>query len=205
LLCSAAEPVLDPLLRQGRGLAGVLALAAYQFSCEGLAPLLILLARRERLSRYGFARRNAVKSIVLGLALAAINDLVMSWHAGALVWIPLRRHSAIRMSFEAGLPSSVAGLVIAVAVWGFVESCFGVFFAKKLNESLGPGGRGWITAGALGFALFNGSIHLAIGQGLEGFVTSFASGYAIAVIPAVTESAWGSAVFQSLTNAVGRL
>ncbi|HSP16040.1 MAG TPA: hypothetical protein VLV78_14945 [Thermoanaerobaculia bacterium] len=202
--CSAALPALNSLLRQGHGLSGVLALAAYQFSCEGLAPLVIMIARRERLSRYGFSRRNIGTSVAMGMALAAINDLAMSWHAGALVWIPLRRHSATRMSLEAGPSASVAGLVITVAVWGFIESFFGVFFATKLNEMLGRSGRGWFAAGTLGFALFNGSIHFAIGQGFEGFLTSFASGYAIAVIPAVTQSAWGSAVFQTLTNAAGR-
>jgi hypothetical protein len=139
------------------------------------------------------------------LVLAALSDLAMSLHAGAVVWIPFRRHTAANMSLAAGFPASVAGLAVTVAVWGFLESFFGVFFSRKLNESLGLNGCGWLSAGALGFASFNGIIHLAIGQGFEGFVTSFASGYAIAVIPAVTENAWGSALVQTLTNAVGSL
>jgi hypothetical protein len=204
LSCSAALPTLDALLRRGHGLTGILGLAVYQFSCEGLAPLVIMIARRERLSRYGFNQRNVATSVAMGFALAAINDLAMSWHVGVPVWIPLRRHSAMRMALNSGAATSVAGLAIIVAIWGFVESFFGVFFATKLNESLGRPRRGWFAAGTLGFALFNGSIHFAIGQGLEGFLTSFASGYVIAVIPAVTQSAWGSAVFQTLTNAVGR-
>ena len=109
------------------------------------------------------------------------------------------------MSLAAGLPAGVVGLAAVVAVWGAAESFFGVFFARKLNEALGVRGRGWLSAGALGFASFNGLIHLAIGQGLEGFITSFASGYAIAVIPAVTGNAWGSALVQTLTEAVGKL
>lgn len=205
LACSAAEPMLDPLLRRGRGLAGVLALGGYQFACEGVAVLVLMIVRRERPSSYGLTRRNAGKSIALGVALAGINDLLMSWQAGALLWIPLRRHSTTRMSLAAGFPASVVGLVVTVAVWGFAESLFGVFFSRKLNGSLGLGGRGWLSAGALGFALFNGLIHLAIGQGFQGFLTSFASGYAIAVIPAVTGNAWGSTVVQTLTNAVGKL
>jgi hypothetical protein len=205
LACSAALPVLDPWLRRGKGLAGVLALAGYQFACEGLALVFIMIIRHERLSRYGLIRRNAGKSIALGLALGAIIDLAMSWQAGALLWIPLRRHSATRMALAAGLPASVVGLAVTVAVWGFVESFFGVFFSRKLNEALGRNGRGWLSTGALGFAFFNGLIHFAIGQGFQGFITSFASGYAIAVIPALTENAWGSVVVQVLTNAVGRL
>jgi hypothetical protein len=205
LACSAAEPALDPLLRQGRGLPGVLALAGYQFACEGLAPLFIMMARRERLSTYGITRRNAGKSVALGLILAGLYDLAMSWRAGALLWVPLRRHSATRMSLAAGLPTSIVGLAVTVAAWGFAESFFAVFFSRKLNEALGRSGRGWLSAGTLGFAFFNGLIHYAIGQGFEGFMTSFASGYAIAVIPAVTENAWGSALVQIFTDAVGSL
>ncbi|HEY4989623.1 MAG TPA: hypothetical protein VII09_07440, partial [Opitutaceae bacterium] len=78
LACSAAQPVLDSLLRQGRGLDGVLALAGYQFACEGLALLVIMLVRHERLSSYGITRQNAGKSVALGLTLAVINDMAMS-------------------------------------------------------------------------------------------------------------------------------
>ena len=169
-----------------------------------MAPLLIMIIRRERPSSYGLGRRNAGRSLALGLALAALYNLAMSWRLGALLWIPLYRHSATRMSLAAGLPVSVVGLVVTVAVWGFTEGFFGVYFAKKLNEALGRNGREWLSAGALGYAFFNGLIHLAIGQGVEGFVTCFASGYAIAVIPAVTANAWGSGLMQALTNAVGR-
>ena len=204
LACSAVEPALDSVLRQGRGLAGILALAGYQFACEGLAPLLIMIIRHERPSNYGLERRNAGKSLALGVALAAIYNLAMSWRAGALLWIPLYRHSATRMSLAAGFPTNVVGLAVTVAVWGFAEGFFGVFFSRKLNEALGHSGRGWLSAGVLGFAFFNGLIHFTIGQGVEGFVTSFASGYSIAVIPAVTTNAWGSTVVQALTNAVGR-
>ena len=95
------------------------------------------------------------------------------------------------MSLAAGFPLSLAGLAVTVAAWGFFEGFFGVFFARKLNLALGHSGRGWLSPGVLGFALFNGLIHLVIGQGLEGFLGSFASGYAIAVISAVTQQPLG--------------
>jgi hypothetical protein len=204
-VCYLSEPVLDPLLRRGRGLGMAFALAAYQFTFEGVAPLVIMAMRHERFSDYGFIRRNAVKSVVLALLLAMIYNAGMSWHAGAVLWIPLRRQSAVRMSLAAGLPLGLSGLAATVAAWGFFEAFFGVFFVRNLNQALGHDGRGWLSPGALGFALFNGLIHLTVGQGFEGFVTSFASGYAIGVVPAVTTNAWGSALVQTLTNAVGKL
>jgi len=204
LMCSSIEPVLDPLLRRGHGLPGVLEMAGYQFACEGLALCVVLAVRHERPSTYGFTRSKLAWSLGLGLLFAMILDLALSYHVGALLWIPLRRHSATRMALALGFPMSVAGLAITVTVWGVVEAFFGVFFARKLNVALGHNGHGWRSPGASGFALFNGVIHLLIGQGMAGFLTSFASGYAIAVIPALTGNAWGSALVQTLTNAAGK-
>ncbi|MFI5228330.1 MAG: hypothetical protein ACHQWU_04630 [Gemmatimonadales bacterium] len=59
--------------------------------------------------------------------------------------------------------------------------------------------------GVLAFALFNGAVHVIVGQGLEGFLSSFASGYAIAVIPSVTGNAYGALLVQTLTNAAGHV
>ena len=205
LAWNAGEPMLDPVLRRGHGLTGILAVAAYQFTLEGMAPVIIMAFRHETFSDYGFTRRNSGRSLALALVLAAVSDLAISWHAGALLWVPLRRHSAVRMSLAAGLPVTALGLVVTIAVWGFFEAFFGVFFATRLNRALGHPGHGWFSPGALGFGLFNGLIHFSIGQGFGGFATSFASGYAIAVIPGVAGNAWGSALVQALTNAAGRL
>lgn len=191
--------------RQAHGVAGVLGLAAFQFAAEGLVPLLLIVVRRERLSEYGFTLRNTGKSIALGALFGATYDLCLSWQAGAWLWVPLRRHTAVRMSLASGFPWSLAGLAATIATWGLLEAFFGVFFARRVNQMLGSRGKGWLSAGALGFAVFNGAIHLALGQCAAGFLTSFASGYAIGVIPAITDNAWGSVLFQSLTNSVGRL
>jgi hypothetical protein len=205
LLCSATVPFVNPVLRRGHGFGMALAAAGYQFAIEGLAPLAIMAIRRERFSDYGFTRRNSAKSIVLGVFLALLYNAGMSFYFGNILWIPLRRQPAVRMSLAAGFPLSLVGITVTAAVWGFCEGFFGVFFAKKLNRAIGRSGGKWLSPGALGFALFNGLIHVGVGQGLEGFVTSLASGYAIAVIPEVTENAWGSPIVQTLTNSVGKL
>ena len=43
-----------------------------------------------------------------------------------------------------------------------------------------------------------------MGQGLEVVITNFVSGYAVAVVPAVTGNGWGGTLVQTLTNAVGK-
>ena len=149
------------------------------------------------------ARDLAVVALVLAVIFAAVYDVALSFHAAAWLWVPLRRHTAARMALAAGFPLSLVGLAATIAAWGLLEAFFGVFFAKRMNQMLRHSGKGWLAPGALGFGLFNGLLHFAIGQGVEGFLTSFASGYAIGVIPAIADNAWGSAVFQTLTNSVG--
>ncbi len=204
LLASLAEPFLDQRLRQGSGLAGVSALALYQFTLEGLAVLFVLIARREHLADYGFVHRRSIASVATGILFAALYDLAKSWNTGDIMWIPFRRHSGIRISLAAGIPVSIIGIALTLVVWGFFEAFFGVFFARKVNQVFGNNPCRWLSPGALGFAVFNGLIHFSIGQGFQGFAFSFASGYAIAVIPSSSGNAWGSVVVQTLTNAVGK-
>jgi hypothetical protein len=201
---SLSVPFVNPILRRGHSLSMAFAAAAFQFLLEGLAPLALMALRSESFFGYGFTRRNVGPSLALGLALAVLYDLGLSLHAGALLWIPLRRQPAVRMSLAAGFPLGLAGLAVTVLTWGFLEGFFGIYFARKVNLALGHSGCGWFAPGALAFALFNGGVHLIVGQGLQGFLASFASGYAIAVVPAITRNAWGSPLVQTLTNAVGR-
>jgi hypothetical protein len=205
VLCSAALPWLDPVLRRGRGAVGVLALAGYQFACEGLAPFIVLVRRRESGGDYGFTRRNVGRSIGLALLLACVYDAALSWHAGTILWLPFARQPAAKLAMRFGLVGRTLGVALTIGIWGMVEGFFGVFFARKVNTVAGHSGRGWYSPGALTFAVFNGLIHVIVGQGWTGFVESFASGYAIGAIPAITGNAWGSTLFQSFTNAVGRL
>ena len=205
IACFAVEPILDPIFRHGRGLGFVLAMSAYQFTLEGLMPLAIILVRREHLSDYGITNKNIVRSLLFALLLAAGYDLIVSLYAGTTMWVPMRRQPALRMSLAAGFPMSVLGIATIISVWGMIEGLFGVYFSRKLSQALGHSGRGWLAPGVVGFAVFNGIVHVGVRQGLRGFVTSFASGYAIAVISALTGNAWGSALFQALTDAVGGL
>jgi len=205
LLSLVCIPTLTPVFRRLTGFAAVLVLAAFQFASEGLVPLILIFIRHERFSDYGFNWHKLGNSVAMAVFLTIVYDLALSLHAGTWVWIPLRRHNAVRNSLAAGFPLSVVGLVLVIVAWGFFEAFFGVFFARKFNQLVGHSGKGWLAPGVLGFALFNGFLHAAIGQGVAGFLASFASGYGIAVIPAVTRNAWGSSLFQTATNAVGGL
>jgi len=203
--CSLCVPYLNPRLRSGHGFRVLLAAALFQLCTESVAPLVLMLARRESFASYGFTWIRLRSSLLLGLVLAFLYDAILSIDAHALLWVPLRRQPAVRIALAAGFPLNLFGTAITVVVWGFLEGFFGIYLARKINIVFKHSGHGWLAPGALAFALFNGGVHLIVGQGLEGFVTSFASGYAITIVPAVTENAWGGTLVQTLTNAVGRL
>ncbi|MDR3739764.1 MAG: hypothetical protein P4L40_12190 [Terracidiphilus sp.] len=201
---SVCIPFLNPILRSAHGFQFIFAMVLFQFCAEGLVPLTLMLIRQESFSRYGFTWNRLWPSLSLGLFLGILYDAAMSFYAHSILWVPLRRQPAIRIALAAGFPLNLLGITITVAVWGFLEGFFGIYFAKKINILFGHSGRGWLAPGVLAFALFNGGIHLMVGQGLEGFITSLASGYAIVVVPAITENAWGGTLLQALTNAVGK-
>lgn len=203
--CFCALPTISAPIKYLRGISFVFCAAILQFCCEGVAPLTLMLWRRESFTSYGLTRKRLATSLLLGLALAALYDLGCSWAQGALLWIPFGGHGVMRRALAAPPSSAFLGVVLVLLSWGFMESFFGVYFARKVHGALGHAGRGWLAPGAIAFALFNGAIHAMIGQGLAGFLTSFASGYAIAVIPAVTENSWGSVLVQTLTDAIGKL
>ncbi len=64
LICA---PSLIPLWRHLTGVSFALALAAFQFSAEGLVPLIITAIRRERFSDFGFNRLNLGRSVGLAV------------------------------------------------------------------------------------------------------------------------------------------
>ena len=203
LICGFSIPAITPVFKRLGGMREVFALTLFQFTTEGLAVLLLMAIRRERLSNLGFTTRGVVKSAAIAVLFAVIYDAALSLQMGQPVWVPLRRHLALRLSLASTFPINLVGIAVTVTAWGFFEALYGVFFANRLDHIVGRAGHGWVTPGALGFGLFNGLIHAALGQGVSGFLGSFASGYAIAVIPAVAGNSWGSVAFQTLTNAVG--
>jgi hypothetical protein len=166
LVSLACTPALTPVFRRLNALAAVLAFAAFRFAAEGLAPLILIAIRRERFSDYGFKWRKIGNSLALAMFLIVVYDFALSLHFGKWVWIPLRRHNAVRNSLATGFPLSLVGLLVVIAAWGFFEAFFGVFFANKLNQLISHSGDGWLAPGVFGFALFNGFLHAAIGQGV---------------------------------------
>lgn len=196
-------PSLNLFAGQYHGLLVVFAAAAMQFLVEGAAPLALMAVRNEQFSSYGFTRRRLGIALAMAVGMALLYDFAYSCIAREFLWIPFGHHGVLRLAVSSGFFSALLGVPMVLLIWGFIEAFFGIYFAQKVNQALGHDGRGWNAPGVLAFAVFNGAIHLLLGQGMGGFASSLATGYAITVIPAMTENAWGGIFVQVLTNAIG--
>jgi hypothetical protein len=126
-------------------------------------------------------------------------------HANVLMWVPLRRQPAIRISLAAGCPLNLVGIAITLVTWGFLEGFFGIYFCSKDQRSRRPLWAWLARARGVGLCSVQWGRSPHRRPGLGRFITSFASGYAITVVPAVTGNGWGGTLVQTLTNAVGKL
>jgi hypothetical protein len=101
---------LNPRLRAGHGFQSVFVLAIFQFCAESLVPLALVAARRESFSFYGFSWKRLGRSLQLGVLLALLYDTGLSLHTHTLLWVPLRKQPAIRISLAAGFPLNLLGI-----------------------------------------------------------------------------------------------
>jgi len=147
LICGFSIPAITPALNRLGGMREVFALALFQFTAEGLVVLLLIAIRRERLSNYGFRSRGVLKSVAIAVLFTMIYDAALSSQMGQPVWVPLRRHLALRLSLAAKFPLNLVGIAATVTAWGFFEALYGVFFANRLNRIVGHEGHGWLSLG----------------------------------------------------------
>src|ERR1019366_4385854 len=85
LICGFSIPAITPVFKHLGGMREVFALALFQFTAE-------------RLSNYGFSSRGVLKSVAIAVLFAIIYDAALSLQMGQPVWVPLRRHLALRLS-----------------------------------------------------------------------------------------------------------
>src|ERR1035437_9256119 len=74
LFCGFSIPAITPVFKCLSGMREVFALALFQFTAEGLAVLLLMAIRRERLSNYGFSSRGVLKSVGIAALFAIIRS-----------------------------------------------------------------------------------------------------------------------------------
>ena len=191
----------------------IVLISIIEFCAAGLGAFVVIFIRKERFSDYGIKKENIKKSILFTLGFIVVMILLKSLDAGELVYFPMRNHTTIEYSFNLLLPYNLMGIIITYLVWGLIEGLYYVVIIKKIDDLLPKTTNPWFSLAPIVFYLYNFIIHYSIriiegrtyDYSLIGELTSIMLAYAMAMPRKVTNNSWGSLVYQTLQNGIGKL
>lgn len=177
--------------------------AAFQFGIAGLGIAIVCVLRREKLSRFGLVKKNAVKSII-GAVGCFIPYFIYIFGSGRYTGYQpfqiLITQDVVRSRF----PINVLGLLLIVLVWGFFEGINYAVISDKLNIRY-PCKNKWLDIGAITCAsvciLFH-SLDFSL-FGIIEMLTTYVAIYGMLMVKKQTYNAWGCVfVFCFIWNAI---
>lgn len=165
--------------------------AAIQFGVSGLGITIVCILRREAFPRFGLVSQNIVKSIIYTI----------------LCFVPAICHRLLSGQFRgyhpfhifltddviaSGVPFSIIGMALIIAVWGFFEGFNYAVICEKINKRY-PSNKQWLDYGAITCALFCILFHpfsLSF-WGIIEIITTFTAIYGMLIVKKKTGNAWG--------------
>ena len=165
--------------------------AAFQFGLAGLGISLVCLLRRERFSKFGLVRENALKSILLTV-LCFVPYLIQHFAFGRFEGYAPFSILVTDDVLAAKLPVAILGMALIALVWGFFEGFNYAVIADKINARY-PVKSEWFDWGALVCALACLLLH-NISTSLEGIIemiTTFIAIYGMLIVKKKTGCSWG--------------
>lgn len=168
---------------------------AIQFGMSCLGALIVLIKNQERLSEYGFVRKNTLKSIV-GCLLFSVPTVAFLWYFKELhPFLPFRGMFLTKDILHAGFPMNVLGYLIIGLIWGFGEGLYYIVLSKKINILAAP--RKLWNPGAFICAVFAVLIHGMVGVDLKTVLeaaATFILMYGSVCLKDKIDNAWGNIV-----------
>lgn len=191
----------------------IVLLSIIEFCAAGLGAFVVMLIRKESFSDYGIKKENIKKSILFTLSFIVIMILLTSIDAGGLVYFPMRNHTTIKYSLNLSFPYNLIGIMLTYLIWGLIEGFYYVVIIKKIDDLLPKTLNPWFSLAPIVFYLYNFIIHYSVriieGRTYEfsliGELTSIMLAYAMAMPRKVTDNSWGSLIYQTLQNGIGKL
>lgn len=192
----------------------IVLLSIIEFCAAGLGAFVVMLIRKESFSDYGIKKENLKKSILFTLGFIAIMILLKSIDTGGLVYFPMRNHTTVKYSLILSFPYNLIGIMLTYLIWGLVEGFYYVVIIKKIDDILPKTTNPWFSLAPVVFCLYNFIIHYSIRRFIEGrtyefsligTLTSLMLAYAMAMPRKVTDNSWGSLIYQTLQNGIGKL
>src|SRR5690554_6055329 len=191
----------------------ILLASILQFWGGGLGVFVVMFIRKESFSEYGIKAGNLKKSLFIGLIFVLIMVLLKSINEGEFLYFPMRNHTAMEYSLRQIFPLNFLGAFITLMGWGVVEGIYYVVIVKKIDD-LFKQTKLLFSLAPIIFYLFNFTIHFCIRVFVEqrtynisiiGVFLGLMLAYAMFVPRKVTGNSWGSLIYQTMQNGLGKI
>jgi len=165
--------------------------AAVQFGVAGLGITIVMIIRKEKFSKFGLVKENALASIIGAVAcfIPYICYLIISRQFRG--YQPFRIMIANDV-LKSGFPVNVAGMLLIALVSGFFEGFNYAVISDKINGRY-PSKNRWLDAGAITCAIICILFHpftISL-MGIIEMITTFIAIYGMLQVKNRTGNAWG--------------
>lgn len=160
-------------------------------SCLG--TLVVFIKNKERITTYGFVKKNAFVSVI-GSLLASVPTILFLWFTDDIHgFLPFQGMFLTKEILRAAFPFNILGYLVIALTWGLGEGLFYVVLSDKINLLKMPG-RIW-NPGAFVGAVIAIAIHGMLGFDAKTMMEALATFilmHGSLVIHHKTGNAWGN-------------
>ena len=167
--------------------------ALTEYGVFGLGITIVCAVRRESFRSFGLKWEKLGVTVLLSAWACAPAFVSMLFRNEVHSYLPFQTVNFTKQVLEAGVPISLAGMVIIAASWGFFEGFSYVVIAERVNR-LFPVTRVWLNAGAAAGGAICLVVHAVLGLAPETFVVGlcdFIIIYGMLAVRDYTGNAWG--------------
>ena len=192
----------------------IIFLSIIQFCGAGLGAFVVIFIRKESLREYGINKDGLKRSLGISLLFIAVMVLVKTIDAGDILYFPMRNHTAMKYSLSLLFPLNFVGIIITLITWGIIEGFYYVVISKKIDDLFTQNKKTWLTLAPIIFFIYNYIIHYCIRVLVERRTYEFSLidillgillAYSMLIPRKVTGNSWGSLIYQTLQNGLGKI
>ena len=201
-------------INNNANLLSIILLSIIEFCGAGLGAFVIIFIRNESFLEYGITKKNLKKSLGLGILFISIMVLLKSIDAGEFLYFPMRNHTAMKYSLQQFFPFNYLGIIITLSIWGIVEGIYFVVIIKKIEDLFTNKTKLQFFMAPVIFFIYDFLIHYIVRVFVEQRTYNFSVmdvllslilSYAIFIPRKLTGNSWGSMIYQTIQNGLGKM
>ena len=165
--------------------------AAVQFGIAGLGVTIVCILRKEKFTQFGLTRKNLFMAII-GTITCFIPLICCVCMSGQFNGYHPFRILVTDDVIASGIPFSIIGMALIIAVWGFFEGFNYVVICDKINGRY-PSKNQWLDYGAITCAIVCVLFHpVSVSLwGIAEVIATFIAIYGMLIVKKKTGNAWG--------------